>query len=259
MRGATPERAVAGGRLVATLAVLPLAVRYVQAHHAVTTRRQRQAPRRLSLSAGLSALSLLVQLGHAWRVEQLVGELTHRSRTDPLTGLGNRWAFDDELAARLRQSRAAAPRRDGDPTATTLVLVDIDHFKSYNDRYGHPAGDEALAQVADAITSAARSGDGVHRIGGEEFAVLLAAGHAESLDIADRIRRTVASAGPEGITVSAGVATAVDGDPETLIDRADRALYRAKERGRNCVDSQHAVPVPVAGDGRAHESATPPV
>jgi diguanylate cyclase (GGDEF)-like protein len=127
------------------------------------------------------------------------------------------------------------------------VLVDVDHFKSYNDRYGHPAGDEALSRVARAIRSAARGGDGVHRIGGEEFAVLLAAGHAESLDVAHRIRRAVATVGQGRITVSAGVATAGDEDAQTLIDRADRALYRAKDRGRNRVDSHHtgsSPPVP---------------
>jgi diguanylate cyclase (GGDEF)-like protein len=233
--------------MVAVFGLLPLAVdvaRRLRPPRRSAGPRRRQAPLRLSLPAGLSVLSLLLQLGHARRVERLVGELAHRSRTDPLTGLGNRGAFDDELAARLRASRAAVSRRRCDPAPTTLALIDIDHFKAYNDRYGHPAGDEALARVAAAIRTAARSGDGVHRIGGEEFAVLLAAGHGESLRVADRIRRTVADAGDGRITVSVGVATAVDEGAETLIGRADRALYRAKERGRNCVDSHHTGPVP---------------
>lgn len=245
MRRVAPERIVSRGRLVAALTVLPAAVAVLHARRSDHGAQRHGGPRS-SMLVGLSVVSLLLQLVHARRVERMVGDLTHRSRTDPLTGVGNRWAFEDDLTSRLRDSRAADPRRRSDPAPTTLVLIDIDHFKSYNDRYGHPAGDEALARVAGAIRSAARRGDAVHRIGGEEFAVLLAAGHAESLDLADRIRRSVAAVGRGQITVSAGVATAGDDDAEALIDRADRALYRAKDRGRNRVDSHHTGPVATA-------------
>ncbi|MGY1827588.1 GGDEF domain-containing protein [Blastococcus sp. SYSU DS0541] len=247
MSDMTPQRIAGRGRLLAALGLLPLAVEVARRRgqsRRVVAPRQRQAPLRLPLPAGLAVLSVL-QLRHTRRVEQLVSELTHRSRTDALTGLGNRWAFDEELAARLRSSRTPALRRRCDPAHTTLALIDIDHFKAYNDRHGHPAGDQALAQVAEATRRAARNGDGVYRVGGEEFAVLLDAGHGESLRVADRIRLAVADARAGRITVSVGVATTAGGEaPETLIARADLALYRAKERGRNCVDSHRTGPAP---------------
>ncbi|MCZ2805893.1 GGDEF domain-containing protein [Modestobacter sp. VKM Ac-2983] len=181
---------------------------------------------------GTAALVLLHR--HTRRSRRVIEELEQRCRTDALTGLGNRGAFDDDLRDRLQGM--VGRRRHGDPAGVTLVLADVDHFKSYNDRHGHPAGDRALARVARALQQACRSADGVHRIGGEEFAVVLDADHADSLLIADRIRQLV-SASTDRLTVSIGVATAQDGDAEALIGQADRALYRAKARGRNRIES----------------------
>jgi diguanylate cyclase (GGDEF)-like protein len=197
--------------------------------------RQRQGTLRLPLPALAALVMLLLELHHARQAERLVAHLQHRSRTDPLTGLGNRWAFDADLSDRLKTTSSGSRR--GDPVPTSLLIADIDHFKPYNDRHGHPAGDDSLARVARAIQHACRRGDGVHRIGGEEFAVVLTAGHGESLVIAERIRRAVACATDGQLTISLGVATARTEDAEALIVEADRALYRAKARGRNCIDS----------------------
>nr|WP_243850537.1 GGDEF domain-containing protein [Modestobacter marinus] len=193
----------------------------------------RGAGRLAAVLPGTAALVLLSR--HTRRSRRVIAELEQRCRTDALTGVGNRGAFDDDLRGRLQG--IAGRRRHGDPVGVTLVLADIDHFKSYNDRHGHPAGDRALARVARALQLACRSGDGVHRIGGEEFAVVLEADHASSLLIADRIRRLVAASTDDRLTVSLGVATAQHDDAEALLDQADRALYRAKARGRNRIES----------------------
>ena len=121
------------------------------------------------------------------------------------------------------------------------MLVDVDHFKAYNDTFGHRAGDEALRRVAGHLADAVpRRLDAVTRYGGEEFAVLLAETDAEGARlVAERIREAVqASTGfRRPLTISAGVAT-THGDAsegESLVERADEALYRAKHDGRNCV------------------------
>ncbi|WP_164699771.1 GGDEF domain-containing protein [Modestobacter sp. KNN46-3] len=189
--------------------------------------------RLVTVLPGTAALVLLHR--HARRSRRVIEELERRCRTDALTGLGNRGAFDDDLRARLQG--IAGRRRLGDPAGVTLVLADIDHFKAYNDQHGHPAGDRALVCVARALERACRSVDGVHRIGGEEFAVVLSADHASSLLIADRIRRLVSASTADRLTVSLGVATAQHEDVEALIAQADRALYRAKARGRNRIES----------------------
>jgi diguanylate cyclase (GGDEF)-like protein len=210
--------------------------RGTEASHARRARRplQRRGPLHPPLPAVAALVMLAFELHQARQAERLIAHLQHRSHTDPLTGLGNRWAFDADLASRLSTTSGA---RRSDPVRTSLLIADIDHFKPYNDRHGHPAGDDSLARVARAIQHACRRGDGVHRIGGEEFAVVLTADHHESLVIAERIRRAVVCATGGQLTVSLGVATAGTDDAETLIGEADRALYRAKARGRNCIDS----------------------
>jgi diguanylate cyclase (GGDEF)-like protein len=172
---------------------------------------------------------------------QLAGlnaELSVLSQTDALTGLANRRAFDLRLAEEV--SRAV---RHG--MALALLLVDVDHFKRYNDRHGHPAGDECLRRVAAVLRMhGRRPTDLVARIGGEEFALLLphedAAG---ALALAERCVQAVDAAGIAHlasalgfVTVSAGVAVLGDGvcDAASLLSAADAALYRAKERGRHC-------------------------
>jgi len=163
---------------------------------------------------------------------------------DPLTSLVNHGEFQRVLAheaARAERFSSARSPSHG----PSLLMVDIDHFKGLNDRFGHPAGDRVLVAVSRAVESAVRSFDVVARYGGEEFAVVLpetdpegAAQVAER--VRDAVRRTVATPGKGGrrmVTVSIGVATApIDGThPAELITAADDALYRSKEYGRDRV------------------------
>lgn len=166
------------------------------------------------------------------------------STQDSLTGLRNRRDFDRLLPLEWRRgARMIAP--------LSLLVVDIDSFKAYNDHFGHPAGDDCLQRVATAIRDAAqRAGDMVIRSGGEEFAVLLTQTDSHSASrIGEAIRKRVedlridhpgAGAGAT-LTISVGVATFLpDGDEshaQQLVDAADRALYAAKRAGRNCVRS----------------------
>ncbi len=155
--------------------------------------------------------------------------------TDPLTGLPNRRYFDEFSS--LLSSR----RRSGD--ALAVLMIDIDKFKGLNDTYGHPVGDEVLKSVAGAITAAVRDQDVPARIGGEEFAVLLRnTGPDVAHEIGERVRQAVreldlADFGVPGVSVSVGVADATGPDEpiHALVDRADRALLRAKRAGRDRV------------------------
>jgi diguanylate cyclase (GGDEF)-like protein len=155
--------------------------------------------------------------------------------TDPLTGLPNRRYFDEF------SSLLTARRRKGD--ALAVLMIDIDKFKGLNDTYGHPVGDEVLKSVAGAITTAVRDQDVPARIGGEEFAVLLRnPGPAVALEVGERVRQAVreldlADIGVPGVSVSVGVAHATGPEEpiHALVDRADRALLRAKRAGRDRV------------------------
>jgi diguanylate cyclase (GGDEF)-like protein len=167
------------------------------------------------------------------RVRAENARLRRLANTDPLTGVGNRLALRTRLNEAVR-----ADRRTG--TGTALLLIDIDHFKAFNDRFGHPAGDRALRRVARLLRAALRQGDFLARYGGEEFVVLLPATDlAGAVEAGERLRRVVA-AGPwsgTGTTVSVGAA-ALGSEPGTvrrLLRSADRALYRAKTSGRNRV------------------------
>lgn len=170
-------------------------------------------------------------------IAEQVQTLERLSQTDPLTGLSNRRGLEIRLQQALRQHR-----RDGRPLC--LLMADVDFFKAYNDRYGHQQGDQALKVVADCLSGAARRpGDMAARLGGEEFAVVLAdtdlAGArrcAESLQQSLRQAAVVHEGGvADGLlTVSLGVALAQDEESaDSLYRRADEALYRAKQRGRN--------------------------
>lgn len=174
-------------------------------------------------------------------LERLAAKLRRLSARDGLTGVPNRRAF----ARRLRREWARAAR-DGAPLA--LVMADVDLFKGFNDRYGHPAGDGCLARVASTLTGLVRRpGDLVARYGGEEFAALLAGtGEHGAATVAESMRRAVEGLGLEHagsahgrVTVSLGVAACVPepgGSAATLVEAADRALYRAKAGGRNRVE-----------------------
>jgi diguanylate cyclase (GGDEF)-like protein len=162
-------------------------------------------------------------------VVQLNQELIRTARLDTVTGIGNRRALDEALSTMAGQRLAA-------------VLLDVDHFKAFNDRNGHLAGDAALARVGEILRETVRGDDLVFRYGGEEFLVLLPGGDREgAVRLAERLRHSVESdraSGTWGLTVSAGVAVAdrfSASSPLPLLRRADGALYQAKRTGRNRV------------------------
>jgi len=163
-----------------------------------------------------------------------------QAETDELTGLRNRRAITDAL------DKAGAHSTVGTPTA--VLLIDIDHFKQVNDTRGHATGDAVLRTVAGVLDAGVRSGGTVGRYGGEEFLVVLPrVGEDEALRLAEELQRDVAAAStpvdaessPIGVTISGGVAFWRDGDTyETVVARADVALYAAKGAGRNCVSDE---------------------
>jgi diguanylate cyclase len=183
---------------------------------------------RLSLSR--QEISSLQQNLEAIRVETL---------TDPLTTLGNRKYFDRAIAAAVQSASAC-----GEPLS--LLMLDIDHFKSFNDNYGHLTGDQVLRLVAMSLKQTIKGQDLTARYGGEEFAVVLpATALRQALTVADHIRRAVMSKELKKkstgeilgrVTISIGVSMLQPGDcPDTLIERADACLYAAKRSGRNRV------------------------
>lgn len=163
------------------------------------------------------------------------------SNTDGLTGVANRRSFDSALIQEWRRAQ-----RSGLPVA--LIILDVDHFKAYNDRYGHLAGDDCLKALATVLRKEVhRSGEMVARFGGEEFVVLMPGFHEENmLPTALRIQKAVAalcithSDAPAGrVSFSLGmasVAPALDQSPNVLIAKADEALYRAKALGRDRIE-----------------------
>jgi diguanylate cyclase (GGDEF)-like protein/excisionase family DNA binding protein len=176
-----------------------------------------------------------------------------RADTDALTGLGNHGAFQRTLGDLVDAAPAAGGARRGKRAAggeatVSLLMMDLDFFKAYNDRLGHPAGDALLHAVGTAIYGAARSDDRVFRYGGDEFALVLPAVDASSAAaIADRVRKAVARLTADDetpVTISVGVATLPDdaGDKNGLIAAADVALYYGKQSGGDRVVCARDVP-----------------
>jgi diguanylate cyclase (GGDEF)-like protein len=177
-------------------------------------------------------------------LERANRKLEHLAGVDALTGIANRRRFEEVYTQEwLRAQRTNS--------ALSLVLIDIDDFKGYNDTYGHQQGDDCLQAVAQALASTARrSADLVARYGGEEFAVILPGlDQEEALDVAQRLRQAVAKlhiaheASPvaDCLTVSVGVATAIpapERPQKELVARADEALYRSKTAGRDRVTAE---------------------
>ncbi|WP_243310700.1 GGDEF domain-containing protein [Fundidesulfovibrio agrisoli] len=173
-------------------------------------------------------------------------KLAALSRTDWLTGIANRGHFEEALAREYaRHTRSGAP--------LSLLILDIDHFKEFNDRYGHPEGDDCLRRIGDVLTAcASRADDLAARYGGEEFACILPATDPKgALGIAEEILRAIRglaiphdmSRSADRITASIGLVTALctgDGSPKDLVALADRQLYKAKSDGRNRVASAEA-------------------
>ncbi|MEI7743203.1 MAG: diguanylate cyclase [Chloroflexota bacterium] len=202
-----------------------------------------QRPTRLSQSAWAVVDRVCSQTALTIANRRLVASLEASANTDPRTRLPNSRSFDVQ-AERILASRGA--------DSAAVLMLDLDHFKDLNDRFGHPAGDEALRVFAELLRRSLRPGDIPARYGGEEFAVLLpGADQAAAESVAERIRGSLESTpivlGPgvvARITVSAGVAVAPDDgtDRMSLLAAADRALYAAKNGGRNRVVSAAEIP-----------------
>jgi diguanylate cyclase (GGDEF)-like protein len=198
---------------------------------------ERTIPASVVLAAGVAVslllgalLWLLVQVGALYR------EVERLARTDGLTGVANRRAWDEALPQELTRSA-----RSG--RGLCVALLDLDHFKAYNDRHGHQAGDRLLKAAAAAWLGKLRRTDLLARYGGEEFAALLPdCGLDDAMEIAERLR----TAQPE-VTCSVGLA-AWDGreDAVRLVARADRALYAAKAGGRNRCHADRGAELPSA-------------
>jgi len=191
---------------------------------------------------------MLYAVGTVFVVLMLVSERTviaHKTAAavDPLTGMFNRRGFSEACSRVIdREARAGRP--------VTVLIFDIDHFKSINDRFGHPAGDELLRLFATIVITNLRLTDLSGRIGGEEFAALLPCPLEEGVVAAERVRQAFESAGivveegPVDTTVSIGVAGGPAGtELEVLLAAADTALYQAKRSGRNRVEAAEELPL----------------
>ena len=178
---------------------------------------------------------LKVRVRSALRISRLVDMLARRAQVDGLTGLYNRAHFDQRWPEAI-----ATAQRHARPL--TIAILDLDHFKSINDTYGHPAGDAVLTEFAAILRSASRASDIPCRYGGEEFAVIMPDTSPEdALHLCERIRdmleQTHWAKHPERtVTCSIGLSGSIDGngpEPDVWLEKADAALYEAKRSGRN--------------------------
>ncbi len=183
---------------------------------------------------------LAVRLEIAERILKVHAQLARQNErlaelaaVDELTGTKNRRRFREDLDLLYAQTQRLG-------TPLSLIMLDLDQFKEYNDTFGHPAGDEILKRLGSTLRSSLRSHDVVARYGGEEFVILLpATGGDEAMEVAERLRRSIASgAWPRRqVTASLGVATIGPGTTTAtaLVEHADCALYQSKQAGRNRV------------------------
>jgi diguanylate cyclase (GGDEF)-like protein len=185
------------------------------------------------------------------KLRELAVELESQTLVDGLTGIANRRRFDLHLEDEFRRAKRAA-------SPLSLVMIDVDFFKDYNDNYGHQRGDECLARIATTLDDTLhRPRDLVARYGGEEFTVILPdTGSDGALQVAETMRAKIEALALEHarsgvaryVTISLGVSTLTPGHPSkmsTLLHAADRALYQAKRSGRNCVMVQAEEKSPV--------------
>ncbi|MBF0561306.1 MAG: diguanylate cyclase [Alphaproteobacteria bacterium] len=194
----------------------------------------------LAVTGSLVFVFLLGKV-EGWMVKAERDKLRMRDESlrDGLTNLYNRRAFTEALG---REAEAQA----FDPREVSILMTDVDHFKKVNDTYGHPVGDAVLRAIAANLGTATRPSDFVARYGGEEFVVLMPkTGIASAVVVAERIRQTIAATPIDigagrvlTVTISIGAATVPPRSPElsTLVDLADKALYAAKQKGRNRVE-----------------------
>jgi diguanylate cyclase len=218
------------------------------------TETQRSAQKTRSLEDRLSRTS-----GEIAALQENLEVVRRESLTDGLTGIHNRKFFD----TRLREAARAASENN-EPLA--LLILDIDHFKKFNDTYGHQLGDQVLRLVAKTLTECVKGRDTPARFGGEEFVIILPQTRLENaVMVGEQIRRTMVrhkivrkDTGDDygGITLSVGASAYRPGEPLTaLIGRADAALYHAKHTGRNRVVAEDDVPPDVIAEAEAASTA----
>ncbi|WP_295808442.1 diguanylate cyclase [uncultured Nitratireductor sp.] len=190
----------------------------------------------MRLGGSLIALAPMMLASAMAKQNDLIGQLSDLARRDSLSGLLNRRAFAEEAEALIRSCARQAK-------SLAVLMLDIDHFKSINDRFGHAAGDQVISIAAARISACLRGNDIIGRVGGEEFAILLpACSREQALEVAERMRNAFSqsaialeSRGSLTVTVSVGLAWSNNGiaDLNALMEEADEALYRAKNLGRN--------------------------
>lgn len=207
------------------------------------TTKMRESSERIAGDIKESSLEII-------ELRRSLESVRREAHTDALTGIANRRSFDMSLRAALRDAKEAGE-------TLSLLMIDIDHFKKFNDSYGHQLGDKVLQLVARILKTSVKGRDTVARYGGEEFAVILPSTRlAGAATLADQIREAVASrhiiqkrTGEDfgTITLSLGAANLRTSDSaDSLIKRADEALYRAKRGGRNRVITEDQLGRPIA-------------